>query len=128
MPTVATQPERHVGKSVGSGQCVGYVREVTGLPPTSQWRRGVLARGADLAPGTAISTFGRNGRYPNSMRGDSHCAILLEETADGLRVLDQWIAGEPRPVSERVIRFHGGQGKPINDADCYYAIEIDGDG
>lgn len=127
MPSVATYHERHIGRSVGSGQCVGYVREVTGLPPVHRWRRGVLARGADLVPGTAIATFSPDGHYPNSMRGDSHCAIFLEEKDEGLLVLDQWLEAEPRPVSHRVIRFHSGHGKPINDGDCYYAIEVTDD-
>jgi hypothetical protein len=79
-------------------------------------------------PGTAISTFGADGRYPNSMRGDSHCAIFLGEIPEGLEVLDQWLeTPQPRPVSHRVIRFQGGHGKPINDGDCYYVVELDGD-
>lgn len=124
MPSVSVHHERHIGRSVGSGHCVPFVRECTGLPPTSRWRRGVLARGANLAPGTAVATFNPAGRYANSMAGDSHAAIFLAEIPEGLEVLDQWLEDKPRPVSHRVIRFRGGVGKPVNDGDQFFTIEI----
>ena len=128
MPSVASQYERHIGAKVGSGQCVDFVREVTGLPPTSWWRRGDPVQGADLVPGTAIATFNARGRYPNTMGGDSHAAILLACHDDGsITVMDQWMLHH---VSERVIRNRQGRGDAVNDASRFYCIELpdDGDG
>jgi hypothetical protein len=128
MPSVASQHERHAGHVVGSGQCVDYVRQVTGLPPTSHWRRGDPVQGADLVPGTAIATFDARGRYPNSMSGDSHAAILRAAHEDGsITVWDAWLG---QPVHERVIRNRQGRGDAVNDSSRYYCIELaeDGDG
>jgi hypothetical protein len=127
MPAVASGHAKHLGRVVGTGHCVPYVREVTGLPSVAHWRRGALVRGGNCAPGTAISTFNAAGRYPNTTSGDSHCAILLAEEEGGLRVLDQWVKAEGRfqPVHERVIRFKGGQGLAVDDGDRYHVIEVE---
>ena len=119
MPTVTKSPERYAGKVVGSGHCVPFTREVTGLPPTSYWRQGVPA--LDAEPGCAIATFDPDGRYGNHTDGRSHAAILIEKTADGLRVWDQWIG---QPVHERVIRNRKGAGHAVNDSSRYYVIEL----
>ena len=121
MPTVTSGHAKHLGRVVGTGHCVPFVREVTGLPPAARWRRGALVRGGNCAPGTAIATFNAAGRYPNSMSGDSHCGILLAEHEDGLLVADQWLG---QHVHERVIRFRGGRGDAVNDGDRFYTIEI----
>ena len=127
MPSVASRHERHIGKSVGSGQCVAFVREVTGLPPTHHWRRGDPVSGSVvLETGTAIATFNAAGRYPNTMSGDSHAAILMATHEDGsITVVDQWLLHN---VSERVIRNRHGHGTAINDASRYHVIELQGDG
>jgi hypothetical protein len=127
MPTVALRHEQHTGRTIGNGHCVAYVREVTGLPPTLWWRRGDPVRDLPPAPGTAIATFDARGRYANATDGSSHAAIYLFEAPDGIRVLDQWVE---HPVSERLIRYRGGVGKPCDDASRYYVIELadDGDG
>jgi len=122
VPYVAVESARCLGSVIGSGQCVAYVREVTGLPPTSYWRRGAPVRTSSLASGTAIATFTPAGLYSNSTSGDSHAAILLEVQADGLAVLDQW---RGQPVHQRVIRYRGGQGDAVNDGDRFYVIEIE---
>jgi hypothetical protein len=126
MPTVATEHMRHIGQLVGSGQCVAYVREVTGLPATTAWRRGVPVRGEALAPGTAIATFNAAGRYSGTMGGDSHAAILRACHADGsITVWDQWLE---HPVAERVIRNRHGSGDACNDASRFFVIELAADG
>jgi hypothetical protein len=124
MPHVASDPHRHVGRVIGNGHCVAYVRDIAGLPPTASWRKGPSA--ATAAPGTAIATFDANGTYGNHTDGRSHAAILLEATEQGLQVIDQWVGRKvPAPgVQQRLIRFRGGQGLPVDDGDAYYAIEV----
>ena len=104
----------------GNDTCVSYVRRVTGLPHTSSWRRGVKVRDAGLTSGAAIATFDDDGRYANDTTGKSHAAVFIEQTDQGLRCLDAWVG---HPAAERVIRFKGGAGQPIDDGDCYYCIE-----
>jgi hypothetical protein len=103
-----------------SETCVDHVRRVTGLPHTSQWKRGVKVRSADLASGVAIATFNEDGTYGNHTDGRSHAAILIEETGEGLFVLDAWVG---HPAAQRVIRFKGGVGQPVDDGDAYHSIE-----
>jgi hypothetical protein len=122
MPFVASGHERCHGRTFGTGHCVPFVREVTGAPITTQWRRGDPVRGSDLAPGTAIATFDPNGRYGNHVDLRSHAAILLSVNDDGLLVMDQWLN---QPVHERVIRYRNGNDKPANDGDAYYVIEME---
>lgn len=121
MPHVSRDHQRHTGRVLGNGHCVAFARECCGLPPTAEWRRGDPVRGSDCAPGTAIATFDSNGRYGNHVDGRSHAAILLAENVDGLLVLDQWIG---QPVHQRVIRYRGGNGDPVNDGDAFYTIEV----
>jgi hypothetical protein len=120
MAFVSTRHELHMGKVVGTGHCVPLVREVTGAPITTQWRRGDPVRGSGCAPGTAIATFDSNGRYGNHTDGRSHAAILISENSDGLLVCDQWLG---QPVHHRTIRYRDGQGDAVNDGDRYYVVE-----
>jgi hypothetical protein len=106
-----------------SETCVVHVRRVTGLPHTSAWRRGVHVRGADLASGIAIATFDPDGTYGNHTDGRSHAAIFIEQTEQGLRCLDAWVG---HPAAERVIRFKGGTGQPVDDGDAYFCITCEG--
>jgi hypothetical protein len=124
MPHIATGHERHYGREMG--ECVSFVRQVTGLPPTAQWRPGVKARGGGLAAGTAIATF-VDGRYTSRKDGTAHAAILLAEQSDGLLVADCWVG---QHVHQRVMRFRGGTNptNAMNDGDCFHAIELAGNG
>ena len=123
MPTVAPQPERFVGQVVGNGHCVAHVREATGLPHTSRWRRGALVRGSSPASGTgtAIATFDPDGTYGNHTDGRSHACLLISEHVGFLVVSDQWVG---RPVHDRIVHFRNGTGDPVNDGDAYYTIEL----
>jgi hypothetical protein len=113
-------PERHRGRVVDNGECVRFCQIATpGLPHTSRWRRGRQARGSALEPGTVIATFDGD-LYTNRTDGSSHAAIFISELGHGLRVWDQW---RGHPVSERTIRFRGGQGKPVNDGDRFHVVE-----
>jgi hypothetical protein len=122
MPFVSTTHDRHHGKVIGTGHCVPFVREVTGAPITTQWRRGDPVKGSNLAPGTAIATFDRNGRYANATDGSSHAAVFIKEVENGIFVVDQWVG---QPVHQRFIRFRDGGGHAANDADRFYVIEMD---
>ena len=116
----ARDPHALVGRVVGNGHCVAFVREAAAAPHTSQWRPGARARGGNLPGGTAIATFDPvSRRYTNSTDGRSHAAIFLREQTDGLYVLDQW-AG--RPVAARLIRFAPAS-QPVNDGNAYHVIE-----
>ena len=121
MPFTALAFLHLYGTVVGNGHCVALVRAAAGCPHTSLWLAGGPVRGAQLAEGTAIATFDGNGLYGNHTDGRSHACIFIEETDHGLRVADQW---KLHKVSERVIRFKGGQGKPCDDGDAYRVIEV----
>ena len=126
MPHLAQGYERHYGSWVGETQhCVSLVRECSGLPHTSAWRRGELVRGSGCALGSVIATFDADGRYGNHTDGRSHAAILLAENSDGLLVCDQWVG---QRCQQRVIRFRGGDGKRVNDGDAFHIVELAGDG
>ena len=123
MPHVASAHERHVGSSIDDGHCVAFVRKVTGLPPTSLWRRGDPVQGTSLAPGTAIATFDPGGTYGNHLDTRSHAAILHAVHDDGsITVFDQWVG---QPVQQRVIRNRGGAGGAANDSSRFDAIEVE---
>jgi hypothetical protein len=109
------------GRVVGNGQCVAFVRQVTGLPATAEWRRGAKVASAASVPeaGTAIATFDADGRYGNHTDGRSHAAILIARHDEGLVVWDQWLG---QPVHQRIIRYRRGQGSAVNDADQYHVV------
>jgi hypothetical protein len=115
---VAQNPERWMGQAVGTGQCVAYVREASGAPRTSQWRRAGRVKGdREIPQGAAIATFDPNGSYGNHEDGRSHAAIYIAQNENGLTVYDQW---KGQVVHQRVIRF-GGE-KPVNNGDEFYLI------
>jgi hypothetical protein len=120
MPHIATDHAQHLGRSIGTGHCVPFVREMTGLPVASEWRRGERVRGSTAVRGTAIATFDDDGSYGNHLDGRSHAAILLAVNHDGLLVADQWTG---QPIHQRVIRYRAGQGDPANDGDAFFVIE-----
>lgn len=126
MSYLATNPEGYLGQSVGSGQCVDYVRAATKAPPSASWRRGrPVANATDLAYGTAIATFDEDGRYGSRKDGSCHAAIFLRlQPGIGIVVLDQWVTeGKPQPTHQRTIRFGSKFGSKVNHAEAYYVIE-----
>jgi hypothetical protein len=121
MAIIAHNYDRYYGQVFGNGHCVPFVRDCSGAPHTSQWRRGDPAKGGNLAEGTVIATFDPNGKYGNHTDGRSHAAIFLAETEQGLLVVDQWIG---HPVDQRTLRFRDGSGHAVNDADRFYVVEL----
>ena len=68
----STIRERYADKVVGNGHCVAFVREATGAPHTSHWRRGPPVRLRAEMPGwsgVAIATFDPSGKYGNHTDG-----------------------------------------------------------
>jgi hypothetical protein len=69
---------------------------------TGTWVPGDQVEGnLNLAPGTAIATFGSDGTYTNTY-GQSHPAIYLGQDQTGIYVEDQWLG---HAASTRVIRW-----------------------
>jgi hypothetical protein len=115
----------YAGRVVDNGHCVRFLQVAANVPHTSTWRRGVWCKAAlDLAPGTAIATFGGEPpRYENNTTGRSHAAFLISAQSDGLLVWDQWVG---HPVAQRVIRFRNGPtSNAVNDGDHFYVIETE---
>lgn len=125
MSYISLNAERYLNKIIGTGQCVAFVQIAAGTPWTHLWKQGTLVKNNYWLPrGSAIATF-ENGIYQNDTTGHSHAAIYLRQDAKGIYVLDQWKNPDnsTHPVSERLIRFKHGIGKPVNDADQYWVIE-----
>lgn len=118
---IAKDPHAGLGTVVGSGHCMAHVQQLHGVPHSSRLRRGERVRDmADPPRGLIIATFGGNPpRYQNRTDGTSHIAVLVSRNTDGLLAIDQW---QGKPVGERVIRYRGGNGTPVNDGDAYYAV------
>ncbi len=111
----------------GNTECVEFVRQVTGAPPTGTWKKGKRVKGAQ--PGeveiyTAIATFDDAGRYPTDAKG-RHAAIYLAHDGSGISVLDQW--NSQKQVLKRTIRFGRDSAasnyRRSNDGDVFYVIE-----
>ena len=92
-PSRAEQPDRTASLRQVSNQdteCVEFVRQAAGAPPTIAWKRGALIMGAlpgTIRRGTVIATFDDKGRYPIDGQG-KHAAIYLSHDLIGIRVLD----------------------------------------
>lgn len=117
-------PEGKYANSKGNTECVEFIRQAAGAPPTATWRKGMKvsdAKPGTIRRGTAIATFDSSGNYPTDGLG-RHAAIYLEHTAEYIVVLDQWRA--KGKVSQRAIRFKRPKGTSrSDDADTYYVIE-----
>lgn len=124
MPYISKNPEKLLGLSVGTGQCVAFVEKAAATPLTMYWKQGTKVKNNFLLKkGTAIATF-QHGIYKNDINGLSHAAIYLRQTAKGIYVLDQWNHnGKRHHVSERLIKFKDHDSKPVNDGNAYYVIE-----
>jgi hypothetical protein len=100
------------------GQCVSYVTTVcTTLPVNTQlWKKGAQVKGtAGILPGTAIATFGDDGKY------SGHAAVYESQTAIGVNVVDQWVTPPATAIHKRLLRF-GAHGN-ANNGDNFYVVE-----
>lgn len=121
---ISDHPEKFLGQTVGTGQCVSYVEQAAHTPATHFWQQGPKVEGNfSLQKGVAIATF-QDGKYQNRTNGDSHAAIYLRQDAVGVWVLDQWRnPHKTQVVHERFIKFRHGIGTPNNDGSAFYVIE-----
>jgi hypothetical protein len=120
---VAADTHKYIGKVVGNGHCMQLVQLVDPLVPhSSKLRQGIRVKGADLPKGCVIATFNASGRYDNKTDGSSHCALYVEQTADGISVVDQWLL---HPTAPRIIRFKAGAGPACDDGDQYCVVETE---
>ena len=88
---VATGYADMLGQSVGTGQCVALAQATSDIGYTSTWSPGAQVEGeTDIAVGTVIATFGSDGTYTNTY-GQSHTAIYLGQSDQGIFVEDQWL-------------------------------------
>lgn len=97
---------------------------------TKFWRRGAKVQGnLTIKPGTAIATFGLDGRYGNTEDGASHAAIYLNQDAGGIFVIDQWnkrLNGRivsKRAAHKRHIRFINPGAQPADTGSQFYVVE-----
>jgi hypothetical protein len=113
--------DKLMGQVAGNGQCVAFVVAVTTAPPTSLWKQGAKVKDCPiLEKGTAIATFGPDGKYTNKMDGTAHGAIYISQNSVGIDVWDQWLT---QPVHKRTLMFRGGVGTAVNDGDQFYVVE-----
>jgi uncharacterized membrane protein len=114
----------------GGDECVGLVRALTGLGPSSGWRPAatVVIAGRvrdDLRPGTAIATFDVNGKYASV---NPHTAIVLRKVDDlTVEVVDQnyfgW-SGYPRIVAKHSRLRIGAPSGSTSDLTRYKVIAV----
>lgn len=107
----------------GNTECVEFVRQAAGAPPTIAWKRGALIMGSapgTISRGTVIATFDDKGRYPTDGQG-KHAAIYLSHDLTGIRVLDQW--NKQGEVLERIIYFNKPSIPRSNAGKTFYVVE-----
>lgn len=79
----------------GTGECVDLIKAlVPGLIgiTTQNWKRGASVKDLpELARGTAIATFGPDGRFPTANTGQ-HAAIFVSHAGAGMWVVEQYRA------------------------------------
>jgi len=108
----------------GRTECVEFIRQTLGSPPTVHWREGtkITKGGTSVLPGSAIATF-VNGKFPQTGSTGKHAAIYLGQNGSGIQVLDQW--GSQGMVVPRTIYWVPRQPNPSpsNDANAFSVIE-----
>lgn len=100
------------------GQCVSFVTTVCPTLPvrTTEWKKGVQVKGdKTIKAGTAIATFGKNGKYYG------HAAIYENQTDMGINVVDQWVTPPAKAIHRRMLRF--GASGLANNGDNFYVID-----
>ena len=109
--------------SKGNTECVEFVRQATGAPQTTLWKKGIAifsATQSSINRGAVIATFSDSGKYPIDGNG-KHAAIYMSHDALGIRVLDQW--NKQGEVLERVIYFSKPSIPRSNAGKAFYVVE-----
>lgn len=115
------------------GQCVTACKHFSGITaPTKVWKKGAAVSGNSSLPiGTAIATFGSNGKYPTN--GDQNSGIYMGQGSKpgSILILDQWPAYGPptntpaHPPSIREMPFNSDYGHSMaNSASAYHVIIV----
>ena len=128
-PLSCTSASDYLGRVLGNGHCVDFIRACTTTPPTSAWQPGpALYKNVNntavalypqvLTSGTVIATF-RNGKYP-STRG-YHAAVYLSHDHRGILVWDQY---KGKSVGQRLIRVRYDGAYPSNTAQDYRVVTL----
>lgn len=114
-PYVAVDPQAYLGRVVGAGYCVDFVKAAAAVPNTASWRPGIVVKGnhGRIGIGTAIATFEDDGTYTS--RTGNHAAIYLGQDEIGVWVYDQW---RGRSVHRRQIRFGGENCRSSSKSNC----------
>jgi hypothetical protein len=73
---------------------------------------GQVKGNSNLVPGTAIATFGPDGKYAGG-----HAAVYMGQDQNGIQVMDQWVG---HPVAPRTIRWDGAT--PSNNGSLFHVI------
>lgn len=108
--------------SSGHAECVEFIRQTLGAPPTDSWREGKKVTQGDLTilPGTPIATF-INGKYPQAGATGKHAAIYLGQNAQGIQVLDQWRS--QGVVKPRTIKWHPTDHSLSDNGNAFSVVE-----
>jgi RHS repeat-associated protein/uncharacterized repeat protein (TIGR01451 family) len=101
-----------------SNECVSLTKYFTGLPCTDCWRAGPTVFGNDIPPGTAIATFGTDGRYPAG-HVNKNSGIFVSQDSEGLDMIDQWPG---HTAQDRLVV--PGRANPSNNASAYSVITV----
>jgi type II secretory pathway pseudopilin PulG len=114
------------------GQCVTACKHFSGITaPTTAWKEGASVSGNSSIPiGTAIATFGSDGRYPTN--GDQNSGIYMGPGSKpgSILIFDQWPAypslGTPaHPPQIREMPFNSDYGHSLaNSASAYHVIIV----
>lgn len=92
---------------LGDGECIQIVKMlVPGLTQqsTRSWKQGAAVKDLpNLRRGTAIATFGPDGRYPSENTGQ-HAALFLKHAGAGIWVMDQFRSRGK--ISRRLLCVH----------------------
>jgi len=83
-----------ITSSVGNGFCVPLVQLNTAVGNTGTWRAGTaMTARPEIAAGTVIATFNKEGRYESNARGN-HAAFFVEykekNGVEGIVIYDQY--------------------------------------
>lgn len=105
-------------------QCVALIQGCTTAPSTGTWKAGIkvmAAAAGAIAPGTAIATFDKDGKYPMTQR---HAAIYISHDSTGISVYHQYAAGQtPNVVHKYFILNKKLKDRTTMDADYYWVID-----
>jgi RHS repeat-associated protein len=124
-----TDPAHPLPPMIGNGQCVTACAHFSGVTgDTKQWTEGApVANNSSIPVGTAIATFGSNGRYPTN--GDQNSGIYMGQGKNGsILILDQWPAhartGTPNHPAQ-IREMIADDGKTLsNSANSYHVIIV----